>query len=346
MHIPPLSSHTHFPYLYFYHLHIPRIIYAVKFCCSFHGYCYLSCEDRIDFLFFKTYRFWCILTYTYRHHLLRPTSGHCLAHVNTVLYVCVVSVIYNTSVLINHFWTVEGFACTTTPSSAVILFGHYCYCLAVYRNTGTPSVYLHNHFHTATTNSWQIGTNHTPLVTVDPTSAKAPILTQGDISPVVMMDFENAALNFFVSKSVPVEKQVTMVIPGIKDLCIHNWVTPKHACIVVLPFADFMAEVHVNYLPTNWEDQVCNEILTSSLTSSGTSFWNWSQQLLKLNCLLCRTLSVFDEPTLHNHLEAHLNDELKAKVTHSKAPKGVQRQGIQVLGCSYSPAQWSAHSQD
>ena len=32
------------------------------------------------------------------------------------------------------------------------------------------------------------------LVTVDPTSAKAPILTQGDISLVLMMDFENAAL--------------------------------------------------------------------------------------------------------------------------------------------------------
>ena len=34
MHIPPLSSHTHFPYSY--HLHIPRVIYTVKFCCSLH----------------------------------------------------------------------------------------------------------------------------------------------------------------------------------------------------------------------------------------------------------------------------------------------------------------------
>ena len=32
------------------------------------------------------------------------------------------------------------------------------------------------------------------LASVDPTSAKAPILTQGDISLAVMMDFENVAL--------------------------------------------------------------------------------------------------------------------------------------------------------
>lgn len=54
--------------------------------------------------------------------------------------------------------------------------------------------------------------------TVDPTSAKVPILTQGDILLAVMMEFENTVLDFFNSKSVPAEKQVTMVIPGIKDL--------------------------------------------------------------------------------------------------------------------------------
>ena len=159
------------------------------------------------------------------------------------------------------------------------------------------------------------------LATVDPTSAKAPILTQGDILPAVMMEFENAALDFFNSKSVPAEKQVTMVIPGIKDLRIRNWITAERARIVALPFADFMAEMRLHYLPPDWEDQVRNEILTSTLTSSGTSFWNWSQQLLKLNCLLRRTPSVFDDPTLRNHLEAHLDNELKAKLRHSKACK-------------------------
>ncbi|EDR15393.1 uncharacterized protein LACBIDRAFT_321191 [Laccaria bicolor S238N-H82] len=159
------------------------------------------------------------------------------------------------------------------------------------------------------------------LASVDPSSAKAPILTQGNISPAVMMDFENAALDFFVSKSIPADKQVTMIIPGIKDLHIRDWITAERARIVVLPFADFITEMRANYLPPDWEDQVRNEILTSTLAASKTSFWNWSQKLLKLNCLLRGMPSAFDEAALRNHLEAHLDDELKAKVRHSDAHK-------------------------
>ena len=157
--------------------------------------------------------------------------------------------------------------------------------------------------------------------TVEPTSAKAPVLTEGDISPAVMMDFENAALDFFVSKSVPSEKQVTMIIPRIKDLRICDWISAECACLVELPFMDFMKEMRANYLHQDWEDQIRNQILTSTLTSSKTSFWNWSQKLLKLNCLLRRTTSVFEDTALRNHLEAHLDDELRARLKHNEVRK-------------------------
>jgi len=94
------------------------------------------------------------------------------------------------------------------------------------------------------------------LATIEPTSAKVPILTEGDIAPMVMMDFENAALNYFISKSVPAEKQVTMIILGIKDLRICNWISAEHACLVDLPFLGFMAKMRTNYLHQDWEDQI------------------------------------------------------------------------------------------
>ena len=159
------------------------------------------------------------------------------------------------------------------------------------------------------------------LATVDPTSTKAPVLTAGNIALVVMMDFKNTALDFFVSKSVPAEKQVMMIIPGIKDICICDWIAAEHEHIVALPFTEFMKEMRLNYLPQDWEDQVRNEILTSTLTTSALSFWNWSQKILKLNCLLHNTASTIDKNTLCNHLEAHLDDELKAKLRHSEARK-------------------------
>ena len=94
------------------------------------------------------------------------------------------------------------------------------------------------------------------LTTVDPTSTKVPVLTAGDISPTVMMDFENAALDFLVSKSVPNKKQVTMIIPGIKDLQIRDWISADRARLIALPFAEFMAEMRSNYLHQDWEDQI------------------------------------------------------------------------------------------
>jgi len=86
------------------------------------------------------------------------------------------------------------------------------------------------------------------ITTVEPTSAKAPVLTEGDISPAVMMDFENATLNFFVSKSIASEKQVTMIIPGIKDLRICDCISAEHGHLVKLPFVDFMKGMRSNYL--------------------------------------------------------------------------------------------------
>jgi hypothetical protein len=43
------------------------------------------------------------------------------------------------------------------------------------------------------------------LVTVDPTRAKAAVLAEGDISPSVMMDFENVVLEF-LSPSLSLQK--------------------------------------------------------------------------------------------------------------------------------------------
>jgi len=157
------------------------------------------------------------------------------------------------------------------------------------------------------------------LATVEPMSGKAPVLTASDLTPAVAMDFENTAQDFFVTKSVPADKQVSLILPGIKDICMCDWIMADQACITSLTFTNFIKEPHENYLQNDWEDQIWNNILTSTLASSKKSFWNWSQQLLSLNCLLHNTPSVFNDVALRNHLKAHLDNELKEKLKHSKA---------------------------
>ena len=157
------------------------------------------------------------------------------------------------------------------------------------------------------------------LAIVEPTSGKALVLTAGDLTPAVAMDFENAAQDFFVAKSVPADKQVSLILPGIKDIRIRDWITADRTRISSLPFTDFIKELRLNYLQNDWEDQIRNEILTSTLAGSRKSFWNWSQQLLSLNCLLRNTPSALNDTALRNHLDAHLDNELKQKVKHSDA---------------------------
>jgi len=90
------------------------------------------------------------------------------------------------------------------------------------------------------------------LATVEPTSGKAPVLTTGDLTPAVAMDFENAAQDFFVAKSVPLDKQVSLILPGIKDIRIRDWITANRARITSLSFVDFIKELRENYLQSDW----------------------------------------------------------------------------------------------
>ena len=103
------------------------------------------------------------------------------------------------------------------------------------------------------------------LTTGKHTSAKAPVLTEGDISPAVMINFENTAFDFFISKLIPLEKQVTTVMPGIKDMRICDWILAECICLKELPFMEFMAEMRTNYLHQDWEDLIWNQFLMSML---------------------------------------------------------------------------------
>ena len=116
-------------------------------------------------------------------------------------------------------------------------------------------------------------------------------------------------------------KQVAFILPGIRDLRIRNWIAADRPTIVALPFATFMSQLRSNCLHPDWEDHVRNEILNSRLDPNKESFWDWSQNVIKLNCLLCNTTSIFDDATLHNQLDAHLHDGLKERVKHSDAKK-------------------------
>ena len=62
--------------------------------------------------------------------------------------------------------------------------------------------------------------------------------------------------NLLITKFVPAKKQVALVMPGMKNIWIRDWISVDHEYIT-LSFSKFMKETKDNYLPQDWENQVC-----------------------------------------------------------------------------------------
>ena len=97
--------------------------------------------------------------------------------------------------------------------------------------------------------------NRTPMATVEQNSpSKVPILAASDISPAVMCQFEHACLNYFIHKKVVPDDQVSLIVGGLLDNRVTDWIGSDCERIVTLPFITFMVEFRENYLAEDWEE--------------------------------------------------------------------------------------------
>ena len=89
--------------------------------------------------------------------------------------------------------------------------------------------------------------------------SKVPILTAGDISPVVMCQFEHSCKNYFIYKKVIADDQVSLIIGRILDSHMSDWISADRDHLIALSFAVFMVDFHNNYLTEDWEeDTLCD----------------------------------------------------------------------------------------
>ena len=87
----------------------------------------------------------------------------------------------------------------------------------------------------------------TLVASIEQTSpSKVPILTTGDISPAVIHQFEHACKNYFIHKKIMADDQVSLIIGGILDNCVTNWIIAERDHLIALPFDVFMTNFHWN----------------------------------------------------------------------------------------------------
>jgi hypothetical protein len=137
---------------------------------------------------------------------------------------------------------------------------------------------------------------------------KAPVLSPGTITPEILRRFENACKNFFRTKKIEAEGQVSAVAGNMHDPLVSDWYWTDEARINALSFDNFMKEMCVKWLKKGWEQQIRRRVLGTK--QNGDVFWEWAVKMRGLNALLRDTTSHLDDTVLRNQLEANLDSHL------------------------------------
>ena len=112
------------------------------------------------------------------------------------------------------------------------------------------------------------------------------ILTGGEISPIVLRLWEMACEDFFTAnRKLEAADYVGAVLPGLKDMRFHDWITSHCARLSTLAFSDFMKLLCKEFLPEGWEDKHHTQICNSRLKSSN-SFTSWLNNVCHINFAL------------------------------------------------------------
>jgi len=107
-----------------------------------------------------------------------------------------------------------------------------------------------------------------------------------EVIPLIMHQWEMACEDFFsASKKVDVTDHVATVLSSLKDLRAQDWVATHHADLVVLSFSDFMIELHCEFLPNSWNNNLYIKICSFHLKLSNF-FILWINKLHHLNIIL------------------------------------------------------------
>jgi hypothetical protein len=138
--------------------------------------------------------------------------------------------------------------------------------------------------------------------------SKLPILNTSEIMPAVMCSYENACLSYFENKDIVDEKHIRKILGSLQDSRLQDWIDIDHEHFLALSFVDFMVEFQTGYLPEDWEEVTCIELL--GMIQEEQSFRDFAVRIQAKNSLLCNILSYLDQEKLCHHIKSGMNQKL------------------------------------
>ena len=158
----------------------------------------------------------------------------------------------------------------------------------------------------------------TPMASVEQSSpSKVPILSPGDISPSIMRQFEHGCKNYFIHKKIVADNQVSLIIGGLLNDRVSDWISADRDRIVALSFSAFMTEFRQNYLAEDWEEDTLRKLL--SMSQGNSTFWDYAVAVQSKNSLLRGTTSHLPDDKLRHQLGAGMEVRLSKKVSSREA---------------------------
>jgi hypothetical protein len=156
-----------------------------------------------------------------------------------------------------------------------------------------------------------------------PILSRAPQLSAGKITPIVIRNFENHVENFFMNaKNKPAEdEKVTKILGCFESPLVNNWIAVNRERLCALTFDKFMNEFRTRWLPRNWVEDIRTQMLGSRLDPKQTTFENWATDVQTLNFALLGTDSYIDDDAIRRQLEANIDPDLRARSRREKVSK-------------------------
>jgi hypothetical protein len=107
-----------------------------------------------------------------------------------------------------------------------------------------------------------------PNSTIDPTFAtvtsagpnKVPMLSVGELTIEVFIQWKDACEDYFEIKDIADEKRVTHASTGFQNILVCDWFRGNAARMHKLSWDDFASEFKQHWLLENWEQKSRNEL--------------------------------------------------------------------------------------
>ncbi|KAG6874776.1 hypothetical protein C0992_006595 [Termitomyces sp. T32_za158] len=147
--------------------------------------------------------------------------------------------------------------------------------------------------------------------TVKDKGTKPPVVSEGDLTPETIKEFEHACLDFFDNKEVKPEDQVRRVLVSFKDHRLRNWISANREQLHKLSFSDFLTELKSKYLPHDWESKLHIRILSASFDATKQS-WHLEAKLDPALSLLYFEKEINEELDFNRWLDhIHIQDKMR-----------------------------------